>query len=183
MPCLRLFTISLLATAAVLLGIFFLQRSKTAPKLVRLADKVFVSSQLSPKAIPALRRDGIAMIVDFRPDGEDRDQASSSLIGSVSKENGLDFHYIPVLKEYIPDSAVNALSEALSRRSSPSLLYCRTGRRAVQTFALVEASRADGPGIAAIMKMVRDAGFHTDGIEESIARRVEERGALPPAKN
>ena len=180
----RLFTISLLVTVVTMLGVLFVKHLRaSSPKLVHLSGKVFVSSQLKQKDFPLLRKRGFETIVDFRPDGEDREQPPSTLIEAASKANGMKFHYIPVPHEGIPDEAVKTLGDVLSEGSPRCVLYCRTGRRAVKTFALVEASRADGPAMTAILEMVRASGFSADDISDRIARRIAERSGAKPTTN
>jgi uncharacterized protein (TIGR01244 family) len=176
----RLFLISLLLTTSALVAIIYFNRSEPpiVPHLVPVADDLFVTSQLNRSSLRYLRRQHIRTIVDMRPDGEAKDQASSSEIESASGSYDIEFHYIPVPHEAIPDKAVTDLDEILSHRTEPAVLYCRTGRRAVRLFALVEASRKDGPNSDAILKMVRAAGFSADDLKENIAQRISRRSAI-----
>jgi uncharacterized protein (TIGR01244 family) len=183
----KLFLLSLFLTIGVALEYFYLHRPGEAwsrvPKVVRIADDLYISSQLRSENVPALKRGGIKTIVDIRPDGEAADQAPSAEIKTVSIGNGLGFHYIPVPHENIPFSAVEALDQALSAEALPALLYCRTGRRAVRLFALVQASRVDGPGADEIMEMVRAAGFSADDLRDEIRQRLSHRKKAPAADN
>jgi uncharacterized protein (TIGR01244 family) len=179
----KLFFLSVLLTTGVALVYFYCHRpDKTrAPKLVRIADNLYLTSQLRPENVPALKRRWIKTIVDIRPDGEAADQPPSAEIKSVSIGNGLGFHYIPVPHESIPNDAVEALDQALSPEALPALLYCRTGRRAVRLFALVQASRVDGPGRDAIIEMVSTAGFSADDLWDDISQRISHRKSAPTA--
>ena len=181
----RLFLYSMVLTTGVTLEYFYLHRPGEAwsrvPKVVRISDDLYISSQLRPESVPALKRGGIKTIVDIRPDGEAADQAPSGEIKTVSIGNGLGFHYIPVPHENIPFGAVEALDQALSAEALPALLYCRTGRRAVRLFALVQASRVDGPGADAIMEMVRATGFSADDLRDEIGQRLSHRKKAPAA--
>jgi uncharacterized protein (TIGR01244 family) len=186
MSKLKLFFISFLLTTGGLLTFIYLQRPQPSltsfPKLVPIATDLFLTSQLKPENIPSLRDRGIKTVVDMRPDGEAWNQAPSSTIEAISKGNGLNFYYIPVPHESIPLGAVDALAEALSHEAKPAFLYCRTGRRAVRLFALVEASRVDGPSADAIIGMVRAAGFSADDLKDDIAQRLAHRNN-PPVVN
>lgn len=181
----RLFFLSVVVTAAVLVVKIYLNRpGRNRPELVAISDGVFLTSQLQPAGIPYLRKDyQIKTVVDFRPDGEAADQPSSAQIASSTRRYSIDFHYIPVPHESIPDDAVAGLSEVLSPDALPAVLYCRTGRRAVRTFALARASQADGPGLEAIMEMVRAAGFAADDLKSNIAERIAHRSSPPTLKN
>jgi uncharacterized protein (TIGR01244 family) len=114
--------------------------------------------------------------VDIRPDGEDAGQPPSTEIEHAAKAGEVGFYYIPVPHETIPDAAVDALSEAMSTSRLPTVLYCRTGRRAVRLFALAEATRTDGPTADSINLMVKKAGFSADDLQDAIAKRINSRG-------
>ena len=187
MTKLKLFLLSLLLTTGALMTVIYIHRPKappsSAPELVYIANGLFLTSQLKPENMRALKDRGIKTIVDIRPDGEATDQASSSEIAFASKDNGLGFHYIPVPHESIPDGAVDALKDVLSREAMPAVLYCRTGRRAVRLFALVEASRVGGPSTDAIVEMVRAAGFSADDLRDDIAQRLSHRSSTQAVNN
>lgn len=180
---LKLFTLSFVGTVCVLLAIIYVKRPKQVdPKLNQIANGLFVTSQLTPDNVRALGSRGFKNIVDIRPDGEASDQTPSSEIKQVAEDNDMAFHYIPVPHGSIPEEAVKALTNALSDPTTPTVLYCRTGNRAVRTYALVQASRTDGSNAAAIIKMVRDAGFSADDLKDKIAERIAHRNSNPPVK-
>jgi len=144
-----------------------------------VAEGIFVSQQLEAKdLIATVRPAGIQTIIDFRPDGESFGQISSKIVEDLARQNEMAFHYIPVPHGEIPDGAVNTLLRLLDRDKKPVLLYCRTGRRAVRTFALAEASQRNGPSAAAITQMVKDAGFSAEDLKEEIDERIAARRIL-----
>lgn len=184
MAKLKLFALSFLLAMGGSLLLIYLDRTKdisTAdPRLIRVADNVFITSQLAPQNVSFLKDQGFSGIVDIRPDGEESSQAPSSEIERESKRYQLDFHYIPVPHEKIPDSAVTSLGSVLSARpKDTTLLYCRSGRRAVRTFALAEASRPGGPNAKAILEMVSSAGFTADDLRGNIDQRIAQRSSFP----
>ena len=180
----RLFFFSLLVTTVALTTIIYLKRPKhAAPRPIRIADGVFITSQLAPEDVFRFPVRGFKTIVDIRPDGEAKDQAPASAIENVSENLGMIFHYVPVPHENIPDGAVAAVSETLSHDPKPVLLYCRTGRRAVRTLALAQASQADGPSTDAILEMVKTAGFSAEDLKPNIVERVSHRTNPQTASN
>lgn len=175
----RLFALTFLVTAGVLTTWIYLARDKSVvPKLVPVAEGVFLTSQLEPANISRLRYQ-IKTIVDIRPDGEAKEQASSAEIAGAAEDYGVNFHYIPVPHESIPADAVEALVDVLSKDPKPVLLYCRTGRRAARTFALAEASQGDGPDANAILKMVVAAGYSAEDLRAEIDERISQRHHTP----
>jgi protein tyrosine phosphatase (PTP) superfamily phosphohydrolase (DUF442 family) len=78
----------------------------------------------------------------------------------------------------VPKPAVEALQVALADRTAQTVLYCRTGNRAIRALALVEASRTGGPTAVAINTMVRDAGFSADDLKPEIDERIAQRNPV-----
>lgn len=176
---LKLFTLSFLFTAGILLALIYHGRAVRppgdTPEMVQVGKDLFITSQLTTRGVSFLKRHGVGSLVDLRPDGEDPEEPPSSQIEAFSVAQGMDFHYIPVPHEEIPEEAVAALSEVLAHRTTKTVLYCRSGKRAVRTFALTEASRTGGPTTDAICEMVHTAGFSADDLKDNINERIAKR--------
>ena len=173
-----LFTAAFLMTTVAMSVINYIDHRKssaTRSKLLQISEGVFITSQLQPNSLPYLKRRGIRTVVDIRPDGEEAEQPPSTEIEDAAKAEAVSFYYIPVPHETIPDSAVESLSAALKDSRLPTVLYCRTGRRAVRLFALAEATRIDGPSAYSIKLMVEKTGFNADDLQETIAKRINLR--------
>jgi len=173
----RLFCLAVLFGILVVLGIGAYDRWVRRPPIVanKLTSDIFVTEQIQLADIPALRARGFASIVDLRPDGEVAEQPSAKDVESITIVNHMGFAYVPVLHGEIPDSAVDALNKALSTNSRPVLLYCRSGRRAVRTWSLVEASRAGGMKADVIQATAKAAGQSVDDLLPAIAERIARR--------
>jgi len=174
----KLFTAAFLITTVAMTVVNYIDHRNSAttrPKLTQISNGVFITSQLHPDAITSLKRRGIRTVVDIRPDGEDAGQPSSTEIERAAKTKDVSFYYIPVPHENIPDTAVDELSAAMNASRLPTVLYCRTGRRAVRLFALAEATRSDGPSADSISLMVKKAGFSADDLRDAIAKRINSR--------
>jgi uncharacterized protein (TIGR01244 family) len=180
----KLFALSTALTTCATLVVLYIQRpgSRPVPLLVSESGSVYVSPQISLRDVGYIARYGIHTIVDMRPDGEASDEPSHLQIEQIAKAQGLDFSYIPVPHESIPPTTVNALGELLLSSQKPVVLYCRTGRRAVRTFALFEASRHGGPSADTILAMVKDAGFSAEDLRPEIVSRIAARTAPSEAK-
>jgi uncharacterized protein (TIGR01244 family) len=140
-----------------------------------LADGVWVTEQVRPDSFSEIKLRGFKSVIDLRPDGEEPGQPSSESVAKAARALGLAFAYVPVQHGDIPGKAVDALGQSLASAGKPVLLYCRSGKRAVRTWALSEASRADGPDAVAIQAAVRSAGQSADDLAESIAARIAAR--------
>lgn len=178
MSKLRLFLLSFLLSAVAATTFFYLRRPKpVASELIELKEGVFVTSQLEPANFGYLRLRGVASVIDFRPDGEAKDQPNSEEMAKEAKNNRIRFHYIPIPHDEIPEEAVHKLEDTLLFQHGPVVLYCRTGRRAVRTFALAEADTPGGPTLEAILQMVRDAKFSADDLKPRLAALIARREA------
>ncbi len=180
----KLFLLSMALTTSTLLTSIYIyspSRRLVSTQLKYVTGELFVTSQLKLENILYLRRQSINTIVDMRPDGEEIDQPASGEIKHAADEAGIDFFYIPVPHGPIPAEAVHELNDALSHGARPGrvVLYCRTGNRAVRTFALVEASNPNGPDVDAILAQVHKAGSSADDLRDEITRRIAERSHLP----
>jgi uncharacterized protein (TIGR01244 family) len=145
-----------------------------------LTPDISVTAQLRLQNIAALREQGFRTIIDLRPDGEAPDQAPSASIKQVAERAGFAFAFVPVPHGDIPAASVDALSRALIEAKKPVLLYCRTGRRAARTWALVEAQRPGGLDAAAIELAVKNAGQSAEDLDGPINAGVSARVPATP---
>lgn len=149
--------------------------SARKPHLHRLTGDIWVTAQITPAQLKAIRDGGIAGIIDLRPDGEAAGQPSSAAVGQAAAALGLRFLYAPVPHGDIPPAVVDQLADDLAASPRPLLLYCHSGRRAARTWALAEASRVGGMDAKAIEAAVRLAGQSADDLQTEIERRVDAR--------
>lgn len=101
----------------------------------QLADNLYISGQIQPEDIPALKQAGIEQIICHRPDGESADQPDFAAIAQAA--DGLDTLHIPVAGSF-PDAAVQATQQALAG-GKPTLMYCRSGTRSTILWAIGQA--------------------------------------------
>ncbi len=146
-------------------------------KTIRKIDnsEIYVTDQLQESDFTRLYQFPISTIVDMRPDGESRDQLSSDKVAEISKSFGIIFDYIPIPHDEIPAAGVDKLSSILENGKRPILLYCRTGRRALRTFCLADASRKNGHTSHELKSIADNAGFDIKDIQPEIARRIASR--------
>lgn len=170
----RLFGLAVLVGILLVLGIGSYDRWTRRPPVVtsKLTPDISVAEQIQLADIPALKARGFAAIIDLRPDGEAAEQPASKAVKSIAVENHMGFAYVPVPHGEIPVNAVDALHKALSTSARPVLLYCRSGRRAVRTWSLVEASRSGGRSADAIQAAAKAAGQSVDDLLPAIAQRI-----------
>jgi uncharacterized protein (TIGR01244 family) len=140
-----------------------------------LGPGLLIAGQVAPDDLGTLRDGGLRTLIDLRPDGEGPDQPASAPMAAAAGASGLDFHYIPVPQDGLPDEAADAVGRALAAAPGPALLYCRSGRRAARIWALAEASRPGGLAPAAILEAVRAAGQSADDLAPRLDARAARR--------
>jgi uncharacterized protein (TIGR01244 family) len=104
----------------------------------QVSDTLFIAPQLTADDIRAARADGIAAIVNNRPDGEEESQPSSAQNRRIAEGEGLSYAYIPVVPGQVSRSQVADFQAALDRADGPVLAHCKTGTRAATLYAIGE---------------------------------------------
>ena len=122
----------------------------------QLDDRVLVSGQILPGEVADLRRHGVTMIVNNRPDGEDPGQPLAADIEQAARSAGIDYCFLPIRRGPGP-SEVEEMQEAIARVGDGRLLaFCRSGTRS--TFAWALARRDEGMDVAEIERKAAEAG-------------------------
>lgn len=89
-----------------------------------------------------LQAQGIAVVVNNRPDGEDADQPSSAEMQVAAEALGLEYLHAPVMG--MPSTDAVAKVAAVLEQDRPVLLYCRSGTRSAVVWALAMRSMGRG---------------------------------------
>ncbi|MEO1746462.1 MAG: TIGR01244 family sulfur transferase [Pseudomonadota bacterium] len=97
-----------------------------------------VAGQILPDQVAMIASAGFKTIICNRPDGEEPNQPGYQLIADAAKEAGLDFHYIPVVREGMTYENVDATKAALAEAQEPIFAYCRSGARSTQLYQFVK---------------------------------------------
>ena len=121
----------------------------------QLDDKVLVSGQIHPDEVAALVGEGITMLVNNRPDGEEPGQPLGVEIEEAARAVGLDYRAIPIIRGIGPADA-EAMQEAIKSAGGKLLAFCRTGTRSSLAWAL--AKNDEGMPREEIEERLRSAG-------------------------
>jgi len=121
----------------------------------QLDDKVLVSGQIHPDEVAALVGEGITMLVNNRPDGEEPGQPLGVEIEEAARSVGLDYRAIPIIRGIGPADA-EAMQEAIKSAGGKLLAFCRTGTRSSLAWAL--AKNDEGMPREEIEERLRSAG-------------------------
>ena len=124
----------------------------------QLDGRTLVSGQVRPEEVAGLAEQGVTMLINNRPDGEEADQPLAADIEAAAEAAGISYRHVPILRGIGP-ADVEAMQEALrGAQGGQALAFCRSGNRSALTWAL--AMRAEGLAREEIEQRVTDAGFN-----------------------
>ncbi|MFL6735236.1 MAG: TIGR01244 family sulfur transferase [Sphingomicrobium sp.] len=122
-----------------------------------LDDKTLVSGQIEPQEMLDIKRLGVTMIVNNRPDGEDPDQPTSAEIEQAAAVAGLEYRHIPIWRGPGP-AEIEQIREAIDDcREGKLLLFCRSGTRS--TFGWAVAQAENGRSRDELERCAQEAGY------------------------
>ena len=107
--------------------------------LRRLDDKTLVSGQITAGDLAGIAGQGVTMVVNHRPDGEEPGQPPSAAIQHAAEQLGIEYRHNPLIRGIGP-ADVETMREALRDCGDGQLLvYCRSGTRSTLAWALARA--------------------------------------------
>lgn len=104
---------------------------------------MWVAGQIAPEDVAALAAEGVTMIVNNRPDSEERGQPLASQIEAAAGEAGIGYAHVPVAGGFSPDQ-VEAMATA-TETPGRTLAFCKSGTRSTFLWALARARLGDDP--------------------------------------
>ena len=123
----------------------------------QLDDRTLVAPQIAPAQLAEAKAQGVTMVVNNRPDGEEPGQPMNDTLEAAAREAGLDYRHIPIARGMGP-AEVEAMRQALHECGEGKLLaFCRTGTRS--TLAWAVAKRRDGADRAELERCAEQAGY------------------------
>ncbi len=123
----------------------------------QLDGTTFVSGQIRPEDVAQLKQQGITMIVNNRPDGEDPDQPRAADIEAAAEEAGIAYRFVPIQRGIGP-ADVECMQEAMAEAAGGKLLaFCRSGNRSALAWAV--ARRDQGASVEEIEQAAARAGI------------------------
>jgi uncharacterized protein (TIGR01244 family) len=123
----------------------------------QLDDRMMVSGQVAPHEVAGLAEQGITVLVNNRPDGEEPGQPLAGDIEAAAAAAGISYRYVPILRGIGP-ADVESMQEAIREAEGGKLLaFCRSGTRSAMTIGL--AKREGGASAEEVQRCLTDAGF------------------------
>jgi uncharacterized protein (TIGR01244 family) len=120
-------------------------------------DKIMVSGQVAPHEVAGLAEQGITVLVNNRPDGEEPGQPLAGDIEEAAATAGISYRFVPIIRGIGP-ADVESMQEALRESEGGKLLaFCRSGTRSALAIAL--AKREEGASLEEVVQQLEQAGF------------------------
>lgn len=131
--------------------------------MIRTLDSsTMVSGQIGPHDVAALAQQGVTVLVNNRPDGEEAGQPKAVEIEEAATAAGISYHFVPIIRGIGP-ADVETMQQALRQAQGGKLLaFCRSGMRSALAISL--AKREAGASTEEILKSLERAGFDSGPI-------------------
>lgn len=128
----------------------------------QLDDRTLVSGQIAPDEVAGLAEQGVTMLVNNRPDGEEPGQPLAGDIEEAAAAAGIAYRFVPIIRGIGP-ADIEAMQEAVREAGDGKLLaFCRSGTRSALTLAL--AHREEGASREEVEQKLGAAGFDSGPI-------------------
>jgi uncharacterized protein (TIGR01244 family) len=123
----------------------------------QLDDRTLVSGQIAPNEVAGLAEQGVTVLINNRPDGEEPGQPLAADIEAAAADAGIIYHFLPIIRGIGP-ADVDEMQKALREAEGGKLLaFCRSGRRSALVCAL--AHREEGASREEVEQRLSGAGF------------------------
>lgn len=123
----------------------------------QLGDQVMVSGQVAPHEVAGLAEQGVTVLVNNRPDGEEPGQPFASEIEDAAAAAGIAYHFVPIIRGIGP-ADVECMQQAMRQAQGGKLLaFCRSGTRSALALAL--ARRGEGVSAEEVQQSLLGAGI------------------------
>lgn len=123
----------------------------------QLDEKVLVSGQVAPDEVAGLVKQGITVLVNNRPDGEEAGQPLASEIEAAAAAAGISYRFVPIIRGIGP-ADVEEMQQALREAEGGKMLaFCRSGARSALAVGL--AQHQEGAPAEEVRQRLVSAGF------------------------
>ncbi|MFT5330550.1 MAG: hypothetical protein ACI9TB_001052 [Parasphingorhabdus sp.] len=122
----------------------------------KINDTISVSPQISLNDVATAKADGVTLIINNRPDGEDPSAPQSADIEAAARGAGMKYIAIPITHSGFSGPQVDAMIAALAD-GDKTLAYCRSGTRSTLLWSLAQAKQGVAPD--EISRLAGNAGY------------------------
>jgi uncharacterized protein (TIGR01244 family) len=124
-------------------------------------ETILVAGQIAPEDLAEAKAQGVAFIINNRPDHEQPGQPTSEEMAAAAAAAGLGYVHIPVDHSGFSMEQVEAMSAALAEPGR-KLAFCRSGTRSTNLWSLARGAAGDEP--AEIAAKAANAGYDVSGL-------------------
>jgi uncharacterized protein (TIGR01244 family) len=121
-----------------------------------LDERFSVSGQIRVEDIRALAEDGVTVLINNRPDGEEPDQPTSDEIGRAAEFAGMSYYAAPYQGRPTAD-AIATIQQVLRGPDEQIHAFCRSGMRSCAAWAVAQVQA--GEPVEEIIGVGREAGY------------------------
>lgn len=139
-----------------------------------LTDDFWASPQIALEDVGEAKAQGIALIINNRPEGEAADQVPGEVIEAAARAAGIDYRAIPVTHAGFSEEQVRAMAAAIGGAGGPVLAYCRSGTRSTLLWALAQAATGEAPDT--IAAKAASAGYDVAPVRGLVDMLAARRG-------
>lgn len=104
----------------------------------RLTDTLTISPQPTAEDFVRLAAQGVCMVINNRPDGEEPGQLPAAQAARIAGTNGMAYRHIPVTFASLSETDVAQFEQALLEADGPVHAHCKTGVRSATLYVLGE---------------------------------------------
>ena len=123
----------------------------------QLDDLTWLSGQIAPHEVAGLAEQGVTVLINNRPDGEEPGQPLASEIEQAAADAGIAYRFVPIIRGIGPADVEEMQQARRDAEGGKVLAFCRSGMRSAMLCAL--ARREDGMPSAEVQQRLIDAGF------------------------
>jgi len=122
----------------------------------KINETISVAPQISLDDVAAAKAEGVTLIINNRPDGEDPAAPQSADIEAAARDAGIKYIAIPIGHSGFSGPQVDAMIAALAD-GDKTLAYCRSGTRSTLLWSLAQAKQGVDPD--EISRLAGNAGY------------------------
>jgi uncharacterized protein (TIGR01244 family) len=128
-----------------------------------LTETLSVAPQISLDDVAAAAGQGVTLIINNRPDGEEPSAPQGDDIAAAAAAAGIAYAAIPISHAGFSHAQIDAFDAAVaSADGGPILAYCRSGTRSTHLWALARARAGDD--VDGIVRRAMNAGYDLSGL-------------------
>jgi sulfide:quinone oxidoreductase len=148
-------------------------------KIIPITADFAVAGQLQPDDFARAAEAGYRVIINNRPDGEERGQLSAADARHLAETLGLAYLYIPATRhDVFTDGVVDATVTALAEAGGRVLAHCKSGQRSAIAWA---AAAARERPVEEVLQLLRSAGLDYDFLRDDLDRQADRARWAPAA--